>query len=42
MKRHYQEPDFEVKSFIRQDVIVMSGGDGYADDPWSEGFGGGL
>ena len=40
MKKQYQEPMLEVKSFIRQDVIVMSNGDGYANDPWAEGTGG--
>jgi len=40
MKRQYQEPELEFKFYVRQDVIVMSGGDGYVNDPWSEGFGG--
>ena len=39
MKKIYKIPLLEI--YPVSDVIVLSG-DGFADDPWSEGFGGGL
>lgn len=36
MKREYKEPKIELT--INIDVIMVSG-DGYADDPWSNGEG---
>ena len=41
MKKRYQRPKLQL--FVNEllDFIIMSG-DGYADDPWSEGFGGEL
>ena len=34
MKRQYKKPKLEIKSYIRHDVIMVSVGDGYADDPF--------
>lgn len=42
MKKTYTKPYLGLKRLsLTSDIITMSG-DGYADDPWSEGFGGEL
>ena len=39
MKKKYEIPLLEIHPI--SDVIVLSGdGDGFENDPWSEGFGG--
>lgn len=40
MRKSYQKPKLQLVD-EEFDFIIMSG-DGYADDPWSEGFGGWL
>ncbi len=39
MKKKYKIPLLEI--YLISDVIVLSG-DGFENDPWSEGFGGVL
>lgn len=36
MKRSYQKPTVELKPYIRQDIIMVSPGDGWAEDPFTQ------
>ena len=40
MKKYYQKPKLQLVD-KKSDFIIMSG-DGYVNDPWSEGLGGEL
>ena len=41
MARKYERPELKIDFRLNGDVIFMSG-DGYVNDPWSEGLGGEL
>ena len=42
MKKRYVKPYFCLRFSVLTDNVIIMSGDGYADDPWSEGFGGWL
>lgn len=40
MKKRYLAPKLILRLFTIHDVIVMSGGDGYVNDPFTQDIGG--
>lgn len=36
MKKLYEKPKFELKPYIRKDIIMSSNGDGWVNDPFTK------